>query len=636
MKIPRHPVLSGSPNRLTRRAAIVVGVQAAVVGLLGWRMHDLGVRKSSAYAAMAEENRISLRLIPPARGLIFDRQGQVLARNRTQYKVDIIREQTIDFEAVLSRLATLIPIGESDLERIREDVARHRAFIPVTVANRLSWAEVSTVAANSPVLPGVVPGVGHERMYPFGTSTAHVVGYVGPVSDYDLKRIDDRDPLLKIPRYQIGKTGVENKLERTLRGSAGIRRIEVNSVGRVVRELDRVASASGQDLQLTLDNRLQRATLDRLGDLSASAVALDVRSGAVLAMASSPSFDPNSFVTGISVDDWEQLIEDERRPLLNKPVSGAYPPGSTFKMIVALAALESGVIGADERIACSGHVEVSNRKFYCWRTEGHGNVNLRQGLRSSCDVFFYEAARRVGIDGITAMARRFGLGQRHELPLQAIHAGLIPTRRWKRINRSQSWLIGDTLNVGIGQGFMLASPLQLAVMAARIATDRNLSPYLIRAVGSRALQPPATEPLGINLEHLNLVRRGMHDAVNHARGTAYAVRNRRKERRFAGKTGTSQVRLITAKEREVGVLKNEDLPWRQRDHALFVGYAPYEDPAVAIAVVAEHAGSGSAIAAPIFRDILRAAFDLGLTDGSEPDAAPSRSSGSATGLSDLG
>ena len=405
------PGHDGMSRTFSRRATLILGLQAAVVGILGWRMHDLGVRKSTVYAALAEENRISIRLIPPTRGVIHDRRGVVLARNETLYKVDIVRERTIDFEAVLGRLSSLIRIDPEDLDRTREEVAKHRAFIPVTVATRLTWDEISRVAANAPALPGIIPGIGWERRYPLGESAAHVVGYVGPVSDYDLERIEDKDPLLLIPRYQIGKTGVENKLEKKLRGTAGIQRIEVNSVGRIVRELDRTRSRAGADLHLTLDGRFQEICQDLLEGLSASAVVMDTRTGDILAMASSPSFDPEKFVSGISVADWKVLNENDLRPLLNKPVSGTYPPGSTFKMIVALAALEAGVIAPDDRVRCGGfHGSLGPAVFLPGKKTGHGPVTMQTAIQRSCDVYFYEIAKRTGIARINAMARRFGLG----------------------------------------------------------------------------------------------------------------------------------------------------------------------------------------------------------------------------------
>jgi penicillin-binding protein 2 len=440
---------------------------------------------------------------------------------------------------------------------------------------------------------------------------AHVVGYVGPVSDYDLKKRNDKDPLLQIPKFQIGKTGVERRSDLNLRGEAGISRIEVNSVGRVMRELDKTKARPGENLQLTVDNDLQNYALRRIEGQSASAVVMDVYNGDIMALASAPSFDPNKFVLGISTQDWNGLLENKYRPLSNKAASGAYPPGSTFKMVVVLAALEEGLITPSEKIYCPGHYLLGEQRYHCWSRGGHGDINLRDGLKKSCDVYYYDVARRVGIEKITEMARRLGLGYKHDLPLPAVTAGLTPTKDWKRRKYDKAWLIGDTLNAGIGQGYMLASPLHLATMTARLASGLEVVPRLIRATGNRPLPDPAMTSMGLSENALGLVRRAMYSVVNEKRGTAYSNRIVDPRYTMAGKTGTSQVRRITKEERAKGVYRNEDLPWERRDHALFVAYAPYDAPRYAISVVVEHGGAGSKYAAPIARDILLQALHGG-------------------------
>ncbi|MEM7616099.1 MAG: penicillin-binding protein 2, partial [Pseudomonadota bacterium] len=353
-----------------------------------------------------------------------------------------------------------------------------------------------------------------------------------------------------------------------------------------------------------MDTALQTYTMERMAGESAATVVLDVQSGEVLASVSSPSFDPNSFVFGISHTDWNALLEDPYRPLSNKAVSGAYPPGSTFKMVVALAAMEAGLLNSEETVYCPGFYELGDRRFHCWRGGGHGHTDLRESLKNSCDVYYYDVARRVGVDAITDMANRLGIGVKFDLPLPAISAGLTPTRAWKQRKYDEAWLIGDTLNAGIGQGFMLASPLQLAVMTARIATGRAVEPRLIRAVDGRP-EPTGGDPeMGLNPEALRLVRDGMYAVVNDRRGTGYRSRIVDPANAMAGKTGTSQVRIITPEERAKGVYKNKDLPWERRDHALFVGYAPYTAPRYAVATVVEHGGGGSTAAAPIVRDVM--------------------------------
>ena len=606
-------------RRVTRRVAVLLGLKGLAIGALALRMRDLQVREADRYRLLAEENRVNLRLIAPARGTIRDRMGRVLAENAPHYRVSVVREEAGDVAAILDRLAQLIPLGEADQERVMTEVRRRAAFVPVTVADRLTWDEVARISVNAPALPGVSAEIGLSRLYPLGPDFAHVVGYVGPVSERDLEREDDRDPLLQLPRFQVGKTGIENRIERRLRGVAGTRRIEINAVGRVMRELERQEPEPGADVQLTLDAALQNHAQQRLGTESASAVVMEVHSGAVLAVASAPSFDPNLFVEGISTADFRALLDNPYRPLSNKSVQGAYPPGSTFKMVVALAALEAGVINPEDTVNCPGHYEASGRRFHCWRRGGHGRVNLRRSISESCDVYYYDVAQRVGIDRIRIMAERLGLGMRHEVPLSAEVSGLMPDRNWKRQVRGQEWRIGDTINAGIGQGYVLSSPLQLAVMTARLATGRAVSPFLVRSVAGIDQSPPPAADLGIPAAHLAEIRRGMFEVSNDRSGTAYGARIGARDMIMAGKTGTSQVRIITTEERARGVIRNEDLPWERRDHALYVGYAPYEAPRYAVSVVVEHGGGGSAVAAPIARDLMIEALSGGRP---EPEAWP--------------
>ena len=461
-----------SARLIGRRAAILGGVQLAAAGALVLRMRQMQLAEADQYRLLAEENRINIRLLPPARGLITDRAGKVLAGNEQNYRIVLVREDAGDARAALEALARLIPLSEPEIERALREIMRHRPFVPVTIADRLSWEELARVAANAPALPGISPEMGLSRHYPYGAEFAHAVGYVGPVSEADLAARDNPDPLLLIPRFQIGKVGVERELEENLRGSAGHRRVGVNALGREMRELDRQEGMPGRNVRLTLDRELQAFALARLHGESASAVLMEIQTGNVLACASSPSFDPNLFVRGISVADFNELRENEFRPMSNKTVQGAYPPGSTFKMVTALAAFEAGLASADERVFCPGHMDVSGNRFHCWRRGGHGRVNLVQALSESCDVYFYEMAQRCGIDRINAMSSRLGLGERFDLPMSAISAGLNPSREWKRQRRGEPWMVGDTINASIGQGFVLSTPLQLAVMTARLASNR--------------------------------------------------------------------------------------------------------------------------------------------------------------------
>ncbi len=594
-----------SHRLVTRRSLVVGGSMAAFMGLLGLRMRYLQVEQADQFRLLADENRINIHLIPPSRGRIFDREGRVVAENVPSYRINMIREQVgdADIDEVIKRLSRLVTLDPAEVEAAREDLRKLRGDTPVTLADRVSWEDISRVAVNTPALPGVTPEVGLSRHYPLGPDYAHLIGYVGPVSDRDLEEIDAPDALLLIPRFQIGKIGLESQKEDTLRGKAGSKRVEVNAAGRVMREIDRVEGEAGADVQVTLDNALQSYAAARLEGESAAAVVMDCETGDLLACASAPSFDPNLFVRGISVANYRALLDDKYRPLPNKAMQGVYPPGSTFKMVTALAALEAGVVDPNETVYCPGHLRVSNRRFHCWKRVGHGNVDLHRSLRESCDVYYYELAVRTGIDKIAEMARKLGLGIEHELPLTSVSEGLIPTKLWKETTRNDDWRVGDSVNASIGQGFVLTSPLQLAVMTARLATGRAVSPRLVKSIDGVEQPIRRGEPIGINENLLREIRNAMDAVSNNRRGTGYRSRIIEDAFRMAGKTGTSQVRNITAAERARGVFRNEDLPWERRDHALFVNYAPLENPRIAVSVIVEHGGGGSKAAAPIARDI---------------------------------
>lgn len=607
----RRPVKPARLRQLlTRRTILLAGLQAGIIGTLGVQMRRIAVEQNQSFRLLAEENRVNIRLIPPVRGLVFDRLGKPLAYNEPNYKIDMVREQSGEPEAVLRRLATIIPITEEGILAALEEMSKRRGFVPVTVAEDLDWEHIAAVSANAPALPGITPELGHYRIYPQADDFAHIIGFVGPVSDYDLSQIEDDDPLLLIPRFQIGKNGIEKRIELPLRGKSGIKRIEVNSIGRVMRVLGREESQPGANVQLTIDNRLQRYAMERLGDYSAAAVVMDVRNGDIVALASAPSFDPNKFVRGISTTDWNALNTDIHKPMLNKTVTGTYPPGSTFKLVTALAALKGGFVTPKDKVYCGGYTEIYNRRFHCWRRGGHGKVDLHNSLKQSCDVYYYEVSQDVGIENISAMAKELGIGVQHDLELPAVREGLAPTKQWKKMRKDADWVIGDTLNASIGQGFVLASPMQLAVMAARVGSGTKISPRLVNAIDNRPHPVKGREPLDIAVEHLDAVRSGMFAVVNERGGTAGRSAIRQKGWEMAGKTGTSQVRFITKEERARGVTRNEDLPWERRDHALFVAYAPADNPRFSISVVVEHGGGGSTVAAPIARDIMLTALEL--------------------------
>ncbi|HHI70530.1 MAG TPA: penicillin-binding protein 2, partial [Rhodobacteraceae bacterium] len=376
-----------SQRTITRRAMFLGASQLAFVGVLGARMQYLQVDQADQFRLLADENRINIRLLPPARGLIYDRNGKPLAINKQVYRITIVREDAGDVDQVVNRLRALVPLDPDELEKALEELKKRSPFVPVTIADRLSWQDIAKVGVNAPALPGITPEVGLTRHYPLAEDFAHIVGYVGAVNEADLQRLDDRDPLLQIPRFQIGKVGVEAKMERKLRGKAGIKRIEVNAVGRVMRELGREEGEPGANLQLTVDADLQNYVQARLEGESAAAVVIDTATGDLLAIGSTPAFDPNKFVGGISQADYSALLNDKYRPLPNKAVQGVYPPASTFKIISALAALEAGVVTPEETVKCKGFIEVGGRRFHCWKRAGHGNVNLHNSLKKSCDVY---------------------------------------------------------------------------------------------------------------------------------------------------------------------------------------------------------------------------------------------------------
>ena len=589
----------------SRRALLLAGGQAALLTLLAGRLYYLQVVEADQYKLLAEENRINMRLLPPPRGRILDRFGVELANSQRNYRVVLVPEDTASIEDTLAALGRLIVLDERDLRRVLRETRRNRPFVPVTVAENLSWREFAEVNVHSPDLPGIQPEVGESRHYPHGAAFSHVVGYVAAVAEDDLTG----DPLLEMPGFRIGKSGIEKTYDRELRGAAGDSRVEVNAYGRVIQELERNDGQPGADAVLTLDAKLQEFAAARLGEESGAAVAIDVHGGEVLVLSSTPDFDPNAFNIGMRREQWRALVSDPKAPLTNKAIAGQYPPGSVFKMIVALAALESGAIAADHRIFCTGSVTLGNHEFFCWKRAGHGHMGLLDGFQQSCDSYFYDVALRTGIDRIADMARRFGLGSRFGLELPSESAGLIPDRDWKLATRGEPWQKGETLITGIGQGFVLASPLQLAVMTAEIANGGfRVVPRVVRAIGEpgpeTAPAPASDETLGLDPRWLGLVQEGMRRVTNTARGTAYRSRIEEPEFAMAGKTGTSQVRRITRRDRTAPKVKNEDKPWIERDHAIFVAYAPVDAPRYAVAVVIEHGGLGSRAAAPVARDIL--------------------------------
>lgn len=586
----------------TRRALLVAGGQVAALGALSAKLYHVQVVEGGRYSVMAKSNRVSARLVAPPRGRILDRFGTVVGGNNSNWRALLVAEQADSVDTTLDNFSRLVPLADHERARIERELRRHRRFIPVIVRDFLTWEEMAKVEVNAPDLPGILVDLGTSRQYPFGSQLAHIIGYVAPPNEADV----GDDPMLALPGIRIGRAGIEKYHDRELRGRAGVVKLEVNAVGRVIRELDREEGNPGDELGLTIDNELQAAVLSRIGDESASAVVLDARNGEVLAMATNPSFDPSLFNSGISQAQWLEWTKNRRTPLINKAAAGLYAPGSTFKMCVALAGLEAGTLRPTDRIQCSGFIDIGNMRFHCWREHGHGSLDLHNGIKQSCDVYFYTVALRTGADRIAAMAQRLGMGMKLDIELPEQRKGLVPTRAWRQAEGFH-WNLGDTVVYGIGQGFLQITPVQLATYAARLATGRAVQPHLTRTVNGvmqRGARPEDWPSLGLPEKELQIVRSGMFGVVNEPGGTAPAARLSIPGVLMAGKTGSTQVRRVSREQREHGKFDSSKLPWEFRPHALFVCYAPFDAPRYAAAVVVEHGNAGAAAAAPVARDIM--------------------------------
>ena len=579
-------------NAYDRRAMLIGGLQAGVGVLLAGRVAWLSLAQNEKYRLASESNRVNLTLISPRRGAILDRNGAPIAANRADFRVDLIPDRLVDTDRTLGELGRLLKLSDVRIKDLRDKLEKARGFQPVEVAAGLDWDSFAAISVRLPDLPGVLAQRSFSRWYPTGPSVGHLIGYVGPASAEDYEK--ERNPLLVTPGFKIGKDGLEKRFETILRGTPGARRVEVTASGKVVRDLDMREDVPGQPLHLAINAPLQDYAARRLGVESGSVVVMDCLTGDVLAMASMPSYDPNSFSDGIGRIEWKMLSEDDHVPLRNKVLRGLYPPGSTVKPMVALSFLEAG-LDPDESVFCGGGLRVGNRVFGCWNRKGHGQVNMAKGIYQSCDVYFYHFAQRIGMDPIAAMARRLGLGQKFDLPVVGQSYGTVPDAAWKMRKYNKPWAVFDTVNATIGQGYMLVNPLQQAVMAARIASGKELQPRLL--LDRKA---PSTPTMGFNPEHLAYVHKAMFDVVN-GPGTAGRARLPFPDIQISGKTGTAQVVGLHLSNGKSG-------PWKYRDHGHFISFAPFDNPRYACAVVIEH-GGGSSAAYPIARDVMTFLFD---------------------------
>ena len=581
----------------------MLGVAQGGVGLmLAGRMAWLSIAQNEHYQAMSESNRVNMTLVPPRRGWIVDRNGAPIANNRTDFRVDIIPDRLEDKDRVLAVLGQILSLPPEEIERINIDLKHAAGFQPVQVIENLDWERFAAVSVRLPELPGVAPTRGFSRNYPAGAAVAHLTGYVGAASADQYR--DTKDPLMVTPGFKLGKDGLEKTLEPSLRGSPGAKRVEVTARGKLVKELETRPDVPGKTARLTIDAGLQEYAARRLGTNSGSVVMIDCDTGDILAMVSMPAYDPNLFSDGISHLEWKMLSDNDHVPLMNKTLQGLYPPGSTVKPMNALALLNAGV-SASERVNCSGAMRLGTGVFHCHKRGGHGPLDMKNAVMQSCDIYFYEMARRVGYDAIAPVARTLGMGQKFDLPFGSQRYGTMPDSAWKQKKYKTSWTIADSLNASIGQGYVLANPFQLAVMAARIGSGKNLIPRLLMSGPA-----PNPQPLPYSAEHLAVVREAMFGVVNQG-GTGGRARMLVPGVALAAKTGTAQVRRITMSERAGGVLKNSQLPFKMRDHALFVCFAPADKPKYAMAVVLEHNGHTVAnLDTPLTgRDIMTYMFD---------------------------
>ena len=566
---------------------------------LGARLYHLQIVKQNHYQLLAEGNRLTTQILPPLRGRIFDRFGMELAVNRFSYQVHIVPERAAPLEKTLHQLADILDIEPEALEPILEKTSRLTRHIPLLVRDNLTWEEVCKVEIFSPSLAGVEIQTGFQRFYPVGVEAAHLVGHVGAANTKEV----GTHPLYPLPGFKIGKVGIERKFEDRLRGIQGKRTIEINAVGRIIKEVERTDAQPGQDMTLSIDLAIQRIVVEELNRYRrAAGVVLDATNGEILALASIPFYDPNFLTRELDQDLWRSFSENPDHSQQNKALSGQYAPGSTFKIVVALAALERG-LSPDTEHHCNGSLPFYDRLYHCWNRRGHGRMNLHEALRESCDVWFYRVGQELGVDTIAHYARELGLGQVPGPEFEEARAGLIPTVAWKNERFGETWYGGETLIAAIGQGYCLVTPFQLAVMMARLYSSRGLKIEPTIHKRTQALGQNAFQKMDVSQAHLEIIREALHAAVNHEKGTGYRAVLPSANWQMSGKTGTSQVRTISLHERRSGVLTNEEVRWHQRDHALFVGSAFTSSPRYVMSIVLEHGKSGL-VAALSTRNIL--------------------------------
>ena len=611
-----------------RRMFIISAAKAVVVfGIVG-RLISLQINESKKYKTLSDKNRFREWKFSPPRGLINDYFEREIASNKQVYQLHIVPENSENLEILIFRLKNILNLSERQILKIRRKIASQKPWDPVVISDNLTWSEFSKINLFLHELQGAEPVVSVARLYT-EPSSVHVIGYVSKASKKDLKTKDYLQNKIAAGT-RVGKTGLENKLDSEVIGEVGYKRYEVNAYGKRIKEISIDPGKSGKNFRTTLDLDVQETAAKQLEGKSGSVCVMDIYKGDIIAMVSSPVFDPNHFVHGINQKNWDKLIKHRDKPLINKAIAGLYPPGSTIKLLAAISALENDVFNTKKIIRCTGSIELYGEKFHCWKKKGHGYMDMREGIKQSCDIYFYEVARLLGIDRLSETARNFGLGKQVLEGLVEERTGVVPNTSWKKRNIGKNWYLGETLHAGIGQGYWQTSPLQLCLMTAQIANGGyEIKPRIIlnkeNEEESKELEKFLNEKkinsknnsgfddfvfrykyknLFNNPENIKFVQDALFGATNEPGGTSFGSRLTKKDFIFAGKTGTSQVKRFTARQRELEI-KNEDLPYKERDHALFVAFAPYKDPRYAISVVIEHGGSGSKSAAPIAKKVIK-------------------------------
>jgi penicillin-binding protein 2 len=578
----------------SRRMVLLGGAQAAVGTLLIGRMGWLAVAQNQKYQLLSESNRVQLIPVPPRRGWIIDRNGKPIAINRSSFRVDIIPQQVANGPQLIATLQKLIDLPPDEVERIGRELANSRGFQPVSVADNIPYEKYAAITVRLPELPGVSASRGFQRYYPAGSAVGQLVGYVGAASAAEYEK-ENKNPLLLIPGVKIGKEGLEQTMESTLRGQPGGQRVEVTARGKLVKELDPKPDRSGNTVQLTVDADLHEYAARRIGAQSCSVVVLDVTNGDILAMPSMPSFNPNNFSDGISKNEWKMLSQDDHLPLVDKALASLYPSGSTIKPSMAMALLNAG-IDRKQRVNCTGSYPLGNHVFHC--DKRHGPVDMEAAIVHSCDIYFYDTCRRVGAEKLAPMVRSMGFGEKFDLPFDNQSYGTVPDPEWMMRKYHREWQTYDTINMSIGQGNVLINPLQLAVMASRLATGKRVVPRLLK---SKPVVPQAQ--LAVDTDHLNFIRQAMAGVVDH--GTGAGAKLPLDGIQMAGKTGTAQTHRLSAGERG----NYTAALWKLRDHSLFMGFVPFDNPRYAAAAIVEHGGFGAAVAAPLIRDTFTFLYD---------------------------